>query len=628
MWLFYLALAGRCVSSVGLDEWPASVVVFSPLDDPEEVSSVVAAAHASTSQFSDERICFLFLPGTYKNVSVPVGYYTQVMGLGSVPSDVKFDGKGVSSPEEIGSHTALDSFWRSCENVEMNEPMMWAASQASPLRRISADYVSLSKSPDYSSGGFMSDSNVGIVDAGTQQQYAFVDSRVDELANGAWNMVGVDTNLVESCTTHRAVVVAVDAKHERIQKPALSFVDGTFEVDGERDFVVATNASSLHSVVAESSVVIVAPGIYEIDTLTLSRDESTLVGLGLATLRGCVVVSGHSIKIASLIIEANELGGILVRWDGNDGRAWDLFARVGVFSLLRRPPGDVECMLDVRGDRFVGDDVWLWRGDHDINGKVYNSQNFVRDGLRVSGENVTFFGLAVEHAARYQTLWTGNGGTVYFYQAELPYDASNDFNASGYYVTGDRHRAYGVGVYSYFRDSPNVTLPSAIQVPPGTFLHSPFAVWLDGEPSTVMNHIVNDLGGPITAHDAVQHICGPLDIPFPEEQDDDVSRRRHHDGSDTSNPAVKIAVVFRVMIPALALAALAGVGLTLYITRDSWMSSSSSSDRRRPPPPPPPRRQEMESSAYELTSSLLVTSTSGQTNTPLGPDDTNEYYFV
>jgi hypothetical protein len=28
-----------------------------------------------------------------------------------------------------------------------------------------------------------------------------------------------------------------------------------------------------------------------------------------------------------------------------------------------------------------------------------------------------------EHHEEYQTLWIGNGGRVYFYQSEIPYDA-------------------------------------------------------------------------------------------------------------------------------------------------------------------------------------------------------------
>ena len=47
---------------------------------------------ADHGQFSSERYAFLFKPGTYA-VDVPVGYYTQVLGLGDQPGDVVFSGE-------------------------------------------------------------------------------------------------------------------------------------------------------------------------------------------------------------------------------------------------------------------------------------------------------------------------------------------------------------------------------------------------------------------------------------------------------------------------------------------------------------------------------------------------------
>ena len=45
------------------------------------------------------RFVFMFKPGSF-DVEVPVGYYTQILGLGSHPSDVVFtSSKGVYSQE-------------------------------------------------------------------------------------------------------------------------------------------------------------------------------------------------------------------------------------------------------------------------------------------------------------------------------------------------------------------------------------------------------------------------------------------------------------------------------------------------------------------------------------------------
>ena len=43
-------------------------------------------------------------------------------------------------------------------------------------------------------------------------------------------------------------------------------------------------------------------------------------------------------------------------------------------------------------------------------------------GLIVRGDDVTAYGLFVEHCQEYQTIWNGNGGRMYLYQSEMPYD--------------------------------------------------------------------------------------------------------------------------------------------------------------------------------------------------------------
>lgn len=131
--------------------WPASVAVFGPGDAGIEGTIATAYANngghtpANHGQFVSTRYAFLFKPGTY-DVDCPVGYYTQVLGLGSSPGDVTFTSpRGVYSEEQdysIGG--ALSTFWRSAENFrteatqdwQVGKGMMWAVSQAAPLRRI------------------------------------------------------------------------------------------------------------------------------------------------------------------------------------------------------------------------------------------------------------------------------------------------------------------------------------------------------------------------------------------------------------------------------------------------------------------------------------------------------------
>eukprot|EP00351_Strombidinopsis_sp_SopsisLIS2011_P000243 CAMPEP_0116884062 /NCGR_PEP_ID=MMETSP0463-20121206/16781_1 /TAXON_ID=181622 /ORGANISM="Strombidinopsis sp, Strain SopsisLIS2011" /LENGTH=116 /DNA_ID=CAMNT_0004539845 /DNA_START=1197 /DNA_END=1547 /DNA_ORIENTATION=- len=113
-------------------------------------------------------------------------------------------------------------------------------------------------------------------------------------------------------------------------------------------------------------------------------------------------------------------------------------------------------MVEINSGNVIVDDAWLWRADHDVGGSVKYNRNPVSNGIVVNGDNVTAYGLAAEHTLEDLVDWEGNHGRTYFYQAEFPYDVDSNWNTkwAGYYV-GDNvtnHEAYGIGVYSFFRD--------------------------------------------------------------------------------------------------------------------------------------------------------------------------------
>jgi hypothetical protein len=64
--------------------------------------------------------------------------------------------------------------------------------------------------------------------------------------------------------------------------------------------------------------------------------------------------------------------------------------------------------------------VWAWRADH--GGNVGWTENKGDTGLVVTGDDVTAYGLAVEHYQKSEVVWAGQGGTDVFFQNELPYD--------------------------------------------------------------------------------------------------------------------------------------------------------------------------------------------------------------
>ena len=60
-----------------------------------------------------------------------------------------------------------------------------------------------------------------------------------------------------------------------------------------------------------------------------------------------------------------------------------------------RPPVSVQ----INSNNVIGDDLWLWRADHG-NGVGWTS-NTAQNGLVVNGDNVTMYGLFVEHYQQY-----------------------------------------------------------------------------------------------------------------------------------------------------------------------------------------------------------------------------------
>src|ERR1700691_5707459 len=149
-----------------------------------------------SAQFDSDRYSVLFEPGTYGTAASPlvfqVGYYTQVAGLGALPSDTVINGAidvfnnlCTAGTTDCNSD---DNFWRSLSNLELNVDLpsttpdyappamdaygagcansaeMWSASQASPIRRAiingSVVFQDYCAADDYASGGFIADSKV------------------------------------------------------------------------------------------------------------------------------------------------------------------------------------------------------------------------------------------------------------------------------------------------------------------------------------------------------------------------------------------------------------------------------------------------------------------------------------
>lgn len=168
-------------------------------------------------------------------------------------------------------------------------------------------------------------------------------------------------------------------------------------------------------------------------------------------------------------------------------------------------------MIQINSGNVIIDDTWLWRADHSVSGLVKNKRNPVDTGLQINGDNVTGYGLACEHTLGNMLEWNGENGKTYFYQSEYPYDVDHTYADAGFasYKVGDNvnnHEAWGVGVYSYFRDF-TVNMESGIKAPqkPGVKFHNSLSVFLNG--NGMINHVINDQGDAVHSGQQLSYLC-------------------------------------------------------------------------------------------------------------------------
>mmetsp|Transcript_29120 Transcript_29120/g.45040 ORF Transcript_29120/g.45040 Transcript_29120/m.45040 type:complete len:598 (-) Transcript_29120:69-1862(-) len=561
--------------------WPDNVYVFDPAD-PATTQKQVDAVFAqnggnnppNNGQFSPYRYALLFKPG-YHNVTVNVGYYTSVIGLGGSPKDTNIQDVASQNGDFTYTTGALDNFWRSAENFytkpsivwnEQNTPsMLWAVSQASPLRRVYVDgdlnlyQYNFGCCAGYASGGYMSNSYItGTVNAGSQQQWLTRNSYFNQWTGGGWNIVSVGcTGGVpeDSCTPYvsaddapvisekQFIIIGEDGKYSLAIPPVedrkvgpsdWSTDDGLTDhtIIGFESVYVATptdDASTISDQFAKGHHVVLTPGQYNLTSPIIIKDANmTLTGIGFPTLISisgspCVQVADvEGVRVAGILFQASSKNtdsllqfGYDTGYAGNaknPGFIFDLFARVGGTNDPNVEQLTANHMARVNQGNAVIDNSWLWRADHGVTGEVYNGDNPCQTGIVVAGDNVIAYGLAVEHTLQDLTQWTGDHGKVYFYQSEFPYDVTNTYAQNGY--TSYRvdahvsdHLAIGVGAYSYFRDNP-VYVESGFRVDSTSSfitMDQAITVFLNGMGG--IDHVVNDDGASSAGSFMVNSVC-------------------------------------------------------------------------------------------------------------------------
>ena len=162
--------------------------VFTTKDSVKKIQKEVNSVYNRQvrNQFGDERYTLMFMPGKYdESLSVKVGFYTQVLGMGIRPTQTNISKLWVDANWMM--HNATCNFWRSAENFSMDKYCMWANSQAVSMRKInSGNGAVLSDGEGWSSGGFIADSKFdGTVSSGSQQQYLFRNDEWNYFENGS-----------------------------------------------------------------------------------------------------------------------------------------------------------------------------------------------------------------------------------------------------------------------------------------------------------------------------------------------------------------------------------------------------------------------------------------------------------
>ncbi|HET8845810.1 MAG TPA: malectin domain-containing carbohydrate-binding protein, partial [Ktedonobacteraceae bacterium] len=546
-----------------------------PLSQIQSTVNSVATQQVS-NEFGTQRYALLFLPGTYGSSASPLnfklGYYTTVAGLGRNPGDVVINGSIDVYNQCDASNTcnATTNFWRSLSNltINVNTPNagcyngeFWAVSQAAPMRRIqingSTTLQDYCTQPNFASGGFIADSRItgSNVLSGSQQQWLTRNSQITGWSNGVWNQVfsgvvgapaqcfpaasscgGPYTTLSTSPVTREEPYLYTDASGNynvfvpSVQTNTSGITWGGGSTPGSSlpisTFFVAhpsDSAVTINSALGSGKNLILTPGIYNLSqTLNVTNPNTVVLGLGLPTLipangvMSMQVANVPGVLLSGMIFDAGttnsttllQIGSSVVHNGqnvSNPPALQDIFFRIGGASA-----GKATNSLVVNSDNVILDDIWAWRADHG-NGVGWTS-NTANTGLIVNGDNVTAYGLFVEHYQQYEVIWNGNGGTVIFFQNEMPYDPPsqaawseaagvNGWAAFKVANTVTSFKGYGMGSYSFFNQGVNILAANAFEVPstlPAGSFHDLLTIFLSTSASGGIQNVINNIGGSST----------------------------------------------------------------------------------------------------------------------------------
>ena len=550
------------VSSSGSPSFGPNVIVFTPSMSMSSIQSQLDTIYSKmdADQFDNLGYALLFMPGQY-SLDVQVGFYTHVIGLGESPDDVTITGAVRAKADWLGNNNATCNFWRTVENVAVvptaaidNGTDIWATSQGTALRRIHVHgSISLDDNGGWASGGFIADSKIDTqISSGSQQQYLTRNVDLTNWQGSSWNMVFVGDGQPPSGQWPHPSYTIVNATPVVREKPFLYVDSGgnylvmvpalrsnatgsSWGADASGSpvppgsplsidqFYIARpamdTASTINAALAAGKHLLLTPGGYSLDApIAVTQPNTVVLGIGFPVLTptsgnaALTVADVDGVTLAGLLVQAGSMSSPSLVEVGASGSSanhathptqlFDVHCRIGGYS-----PGTASVCITINSNDVILDNAWLWRADHGSG--VGWTSNKSTSGLVVNGDDVTAYGLFAEHHQGFQTLWNGNGGSLYFYQSEMPYDPPNQgawmesTTVDGYasYKVSDSvmtHTASGLGVYTFF-DNGSIHAANAIETPTasGVVMHH-MMTYTDGNGG--IDNIINGMGGAATSY--------------------------------------------------------------------------------------------------------------------------------
>jgi hypothetical protein len=543
-----------------------NVTIFDPSMSQATVQNKLNSVFSQqqTNQFGNARYALLFKPGSY-NVDANVGFFTQVAGLGLTPDQVNINGHVHVEADwwPDGTQNATQNFWRSAEGLSVTPGDgldRWSVSQAAPYRRMHVRGNLALSDGGWSSGGFIADSKVdGQIQSGSQQQFLTRNSQMGSWNGSNWNQVFVGSPGAPAQSFPSPPFTTIGTTPVIAEKPYLyvdgagayqvfvpavrSNASGTTWANGNPAgsslpistfYIVKSGdtATTINAALAAGKNLLVTPGVYHLNqTLNVTRANTVILGLGLATFMpdngvdAMHIADVDGVKLAGVLFDAGTTNSNILLQVGPTGSTASHAANPTVLSdvfvrLGGAVAGKATVSVQVNSNNVIGDHAWIWRADHGNNGTFGWTVNPGRNGLVVNGNDVTFYGLFVEHYQQYQTIWNGDRGRTYFYQNEMPYDPPNQaayMNGStqgwAAYKVADSvnsHEAYGLGSYCFFNVNSSVVNARAFEVPvkSGVKFRDMVTVSLGG--TGTITHVINNTGATVnSAHQVTSIVTGP-----------------------------------------------------------------------------------------------------------------------